>query len=177
MVERGRIAVVLHHAQRIVDVREHIKAAVLLHFEHLIEIFVQKGIAVQLLVFMEVNIEIVRHGVHRADDHIERMRAHEIVRRRVDMDLSDLDTRKHLDSAVPGRTALFPRLAHAALRVAVLLRRTAAEKVQMVGQTDDVQPGPLAGRDLVVYRLRKVGVRRISGVHMQINTHRFPSFR
>ena len=88
--------------------------------------------------------------MHRADDHIERMRAHEIVRRRVDMDLSDLDARKHLDSAVPGRTALFPRLAHAALRVAVLLRRTAAEKAKMVGQTDDVQPGPLAGRDLVV---------------------------
>lgn len=76
----------------------------------------------------------------------------------------------------PAGRALFPRLANACLRVAVLRRGNAPVEVQMVGQADDVESGFLAGRDFVVYCLRIVSVRRVTGVHVQVNTHKSPSF-
>ena len=80
IVKRRDIVAVLHHTQRIVNVRQHIKAAVLLEQQQLIEILVQELVAVHIGKVVKVDIQIVRHGMQRADDHIERMRADKIVR-------------------------------------------------------------------------------------------------
>ena len=103
----------LHHAQRIVNVRQHIKAAVLLEQQQLIEILVQELVAVHIGKVVKVDIQIVRHGMQRADDHIERMRADKIVRIRCGVQLADLHTRQNLNTARSLPDGAFPHTSHA----------------------------------------------------------------
>ena len=138
--------------------RQHIKAAVLLEQQQLIEILVQELVAVHIGKVVKVDIQIVRHGMQRADDHIERMRADKIVRIRCGVQLADLHARQNLNTAVPCRTALFPYLARTGFRVTVVARAARTQKIQMIGNADDIQSGLLAGVNFIVDGLRILGI-------------------
>ena len=84
--------------------------------------------------------------------------------------LADLHTRQNLNTAVPRRTAL-PYLARTGFRVTVVARAARTQKIQMIGNADDIQSGLLTGVNFIVDGLRILGVSRISGVHMQVYPH------
>ena len=85
--------------------------------------------------------------------------------------LADLHTCQNLNTAVPCRTALFPYLARTGFRVTVIARAARTQKIQMIGNADDIQSGLLAGVNFIVDGLRILSVSRISGVHMQVYPH------
>ena len=123
---------------------------------------------------MEINIQIVGHSVQRTDYHIQLYRAQKRACVRVCMRLTHLNAREHLNTlGLLGRA----RVAQAGGKIPVFRRAARAVEVEVVGQADDVQPGRTAGTHLILNRLRIGGVRRIPGMHMQIDPHRwFPPF-
>ena len=99
------------------------------------------------------------------------MHADKIVRIRCGVQLANFHTRQNLNAAVPCRTALFPNLVRTGLRGTVVARAARTQKIQMIGNADDIQSGLLAGVNFIVDGLRILGVSRISGVHMQVYPH------
>ena len=63
-----------------------------------------------------------------------------------------------LNTAVPCRTALFPYLARTCFRVTVVARAARTQKIQMIGNADDIQSGLLAGVNFIVDGLRILGI-------------------
>ena len=102
LIERGVVARALHDAQRVVQVGQHVKAAVLLHAHDLGKVIAQQGVAVQVVVVMVVEVEVVGHGVQRADDDVERIgREQRLGLGRVCVRLAQLDAEQEIH--LPGK--------------------------------------------------------------------------
>ena len=168
VIERGVVARALHDAQRVVQVGQHVKAAVLLHAHDLGKVIAQQGVAVQVVVVMVVEVEVVGHGVQRADDDVERIgREQRLGLGRVCVRLAQLDAEQEIH--LPGK--LRPGgadIARDGCEVAADGRR-AAEQVIVVGDGQRVNARGRGGLSHAgdLGRLL-VGVKGIFGVGVQV---------